>query len=681
MVKNTVCKPENIFNGLFSEQEIKEYKNTIIEALKVLNKKNLSLIIHNPSFPSKKGENTGVGTINSNGGKEFINFIEELGFNNIQLGPDGKTKSTDASPYIGTIFSTNPLFIDLFELTTSKWANILDTDTVKRIVENNPNKDNSKLAYSYIFEEQNKALSKAYTKFAKKLSEKKVDKTITKLNKKYIEFQKENAIWLDKDSLYEALSKKHGNDYWPMWNDELDKKLFCPEYIGTQEANDRIKELEKDYATEIDFYKFCQFIANEQKEETIKYTSEHNVKTMADIQVAFSDRDYWAYQALFLPGYYLGCPPDMFSRDGQAWGFPVLDPEKIYNEDGSLGESGKLLKFRFDKVFKENSGGARIDHAVGLIDPWVYRIGKTAKPSDGGSRLFSSPENDAFKKYARIEIKDIHKYGELDEPEFKLEDPNALISSENELRVNLYSLENPHVLDEYSKVVDIILKSAKEHNVDKEFIIYEDLGTITNPVKVVMQKRHLSGIRVTQFNDPEKWDHIYRGKNIDAYHWVTAATHDNLPLAVFINDLYNKNTAHPHVVQLAEDLIPDELAGERQQFIDKLHHDRREFVKAKLVELFVSRAENIQIFFNDLLGIEELYNVPGTAGSENWSLRVPNNYIDYYFDKLKNNLGMNIPDILKTAIEAKGSGFVEQALSKNPELLNELEKFANKFKG
>ena len=60
--------------------------------------------------------------------------------------------------------------------------------------------------------------------------------------------------------------------------------------------------------------------------------------------MAFSDRDVWAYQNLFLKGWNLGCPPDYFSEDGQDWGFPVVDPEKLFNPDGSLGEAGEKLK-------------------------------------------------------------------------------------------------------------------------------------------------------------------------------------------------------------------------------------------------------------------------------------------------------------------------------------------------
>ena len=71
---------------------------------------------------------------------------------------------------------------------------------------------------------------------------------------------------------------------------------------------------------------------------------------IADRQVAFSDRDNWAYKSLFLDGWCLGCPPDYFSKDGQAWGFSVVDPDKMFNDDGSLG---KPANFYTDRAIRE----------------------------------------------------------------------------------------------------------------------------------------------------------------------------------------------------------------------------------------------------------------------------------------------------------------------------------------
>lgn len=355
--------------------------------------------MHNGSFPAAEGENTGFGTINSNGGKAFINYIAGL-FDAIQMGPAGKTKSSDSSPYTGTIFSTNPLFVDLKELTTDKWHKILSIETFNDIVENNPNKGKNKTSYSYILKKQAEALAEAYKNFVK-LNDK-------KLMKEFESYKLENDSWLDKDSLYEALSIEHGTDFWPNWKSSTDKNLFNPKSNEEKiEFSKRIEEISKKYAKDIDEYKFIQFVLYKQNLETREYADSKNIKMIADRQVAFSDRDCWAYQSLFLEGWCLGCPPDYFSKDGQAWGFPVINPEKLYNADGSLGEAGILMKNLFKKMFKENPGGVRIDHIVGLIDPWVYKAGKKPMPEQGAGRLYSSPEHPELKKYAIAKLEDL----------------------------------------------------------------------------------------------------------------------------------------------------------------------------------------------------------------------------------------------------------------------------------
>lgn len=341
----------------------KKSKKVIRKALKVLGKKNFVFIMHGGSFPAQSGENTGFGTINSNGGKKFIEYAKNL-FDAIQMGPAGKTKSSDASPYTGTIFSNNPLFIDLKELTTKEWGCILSDATFNEIVNNNPNRDKNRTCYSYIVKKQEEALSEAYDNFIK-LNDK-------KLNKEFESYKIQNKSWLDNDALYEALAIEHDCDYWHNWKSEIDKNLLNPKSNEEKiEFAKRIEEISVKYSREIDRYKFIQYVLNKQNEQTRKFAKSNDIKMIADRQVAFSDRDEWAYQSLFLDGWCLGCPPDYFSEDGQAWGFPVMDPERMYNADGSLDEGGQLLKNLYKKMFKENPGGVRIDHIVGLIDPWV----------------------------------------------------------------------------------------------------------------------------------------------------------------------------------------------------------------------------------------------------------------------------------------------------------------------
>ena len=615
----------------------KSTKKVIKEALDVLGKKNFALIAHANSFPSYPETDTGFGSSNSRRAKDVIEFASGV-FNCIQLGPAGKTKSIDASPYTGTIFSNNPLFIDLEELTTKKWDKILSEETYKNIVENNPNKNTNRTAYKYIFEAQNKALKEAFSNF--------------KPDKDFEKFKKENAFWLEKDSLYEVLSLDHNNDYWPLWKSELDKNLFNPKDDSQKaQADARIKELKEKYKNEIEFYAFCQYVISVQNEETKKYALKHDIKMIADRQVAFSDRDIWAYQNLFLEGWYLGCPPDYFSKDGQAWGFPVVNPEKMYNPDGSLGDAGKLMKALYLKMFKENPGGVRIDHLVGLIDPWVYKKGNKPKIEEGAGRLYSSPHHDELKKYAIATMDDLNWEVEPDKEKW------------------IKSLTDSQI-KQYAQLLEkVVIAAAKEVGLSKDAIVCEDLGTLTYPVEQVIKYLGLQGMRLTQFVVPDKPEHPYRMKNIEEKVWAMVGTHDNEPIAMWADKSVNTHEGWLHAKNLAEDLNPNKDAKEIEMFAVELSKNSQLLTQTKLVELFASKAENIQIFFTDFLGMYEVYNRPGTSGSQNWSLRMPNNFEEFYYEQLRAQKGLNLPLILKLAIEARGESFIK----KNEKLIKKLE--------
>lgn len=607
--------------------------SVIRKALKALGKKNFVFIMHNGSFPSVEGENTGFGTINSQAGKNFIDYASGL-FDAIQMGPAGKTKSSDSSPYTGTIFSNNPLFIDLKELTTDKWHKILSGKTFKDIVDNNPNKDKNKTSYSYITKRQDEALTEAYENFLK-LNDK-------KLNAEFETYKIENDSWLDKDSLYEAFALENGTDYWPNWKNKTDKNVFNPKSIEEKiEYGKRIDEMSKKYAKEIDKYKFIQFVLNKQNVETKKYADSKNIKMIADRQVAFSDRDCWAYQSLFLEGWCLGCPPDYFSKDGQAWGFPVIDPEKLYNSDGSLGEAGILMKNLFKKMFKENPGGVRIDHIVGLIDPWVYKAGKKPMPEQGAGRLYSSPEHPELSKYAIA----------------KLEDLDTTLTSDKEKRVKSLTEEQIRL---YGRLIEkIVIAAAKEEGLTKDSIVCEDLGTLTNPVAAVMKEYELLGMKLTQFTVPTEDDDPYRCKNITKKCWAMIGTHDNQPVSLWAKSLVHTHEGYLHVKNLVEDLFKE--APNKDEIIVKMTNDENFLKETKLVELFACQAENIQIFFTDFFGMNQTYNTPGTSGDKNWSLRLPNNFAQM--------ATINLPLLLKKAIIARGSEFAKT----NKNIIEELD--------
>lgn len=622
-----------------SQTFTEENKKILKRALNALGKKNLTLIAHGGSFPAMPNNDYGFGTYNSRAGKELIKLISGL-FDSIQLGPAGKTGKGHPSPYTSTIFSLNTLFIDLEQLTTDEWNKILSVETYRRICDENPNKGTNMGNYDYAYDKHEEAMREAFSNFDFN-------------NKEYLDFVKENKTWLERDSIYEIVVNEYKKP-WAEWSSELDRKLFCPDPSGEfskEKCKKRIEEIVKNNKEEIDFYYFGQFVIWKQNNETKKFASKYGIKMIADRQVAFSDRDIWANQDLFLQDWFLGCPPDQFAEDGQAWGFPMLDPEKIFNKNGSLGKAGKLIKELYKKMFTENPGGVRIDHVVGLIDPWVYKKGCTPKPEEGAGRLYSSPEHPELGKYAIATTDDI---------EYR-------VPADSEFRVKKLNQEQ---IDKYARFMKkLIIDTAVECGLTKDEIICEDLGSQTYPVESVMEQYELNGMRLIQFSDPHKEKSKYRSSNVPANAWIMAGTHDSVPICMWAEDLVNTHEGYLHALNLMEDVYPNIYGRERDDTIVRLTTDSKFLADTKMAELFTSKAKNVQIFFADLWGIHEVYNLPGSPEAGNWKLRIPSNFEEELNNSKKYGYGFNFVPALITAMQARGEQFVKEHISIMNELL------------
>ena len=228
------------------------------------------------------------------------------------------------------------------------------------------------------------------------------------------------------------------------------------------------------------------------------------------------------------------------------------------------------------------------------------------------------------------------------------EDLDWTLEADKEKRVK--SLSDKQI-ELYGRLIEkIVIGAAKECGLDKNAIVCEDLGTLTNPVDAVMKKYGLQGMRLTQFVVPEKPAHPYRCKNITENVWNMVGTHDNNPIATWAESMINTHEGYLHAKNLVEDLFAD--ADNKDDIIVRLTQDKDYLTFIKLVEIFASKARNVQIFFTDFFQIKETYNTPGTSGDQNWSLRLPNNFEDLN--------AIDLLAILKQAIISRGSDFAEK---------------------
>ncbi len=112
--------------------------SAIVEALQVLGIRRLLLGIHDAAFPSAPAEDIGRGSPYGQGARELFDFARSLGFNGVQLGPQGMTSQDNASPYDSTLFSRNHLSLALLPLCSEDQGALLPLETLEALVAGRP---------------------------------------------------------------------------------------------------------------------------------------------------------------------------------------------------------------------------------------------------------------------------------------------------------------------------------------------------------------------------------------------------------------------------------------------------------------------------------------------------------------------------------------------------------------
>jgi 4-alpha-glucanotransferase len=399
------------------------------------------------------------------------------------------------------------------------------------------------------------------------------------------------------------------------------------------------------YAGQVEAYAFRQFLVHSQHAALRERTVAWGLKLYGDLQIGFSPKDAWAYQGLFLGSYLMGAPPSRTNPEGQPWNYPVLDPGQYHAPNGALidpdipvPQPGPVLWFMASRVTKMLSeyDGLRIDHPHGLVCPWVYRAGEmdALRAVQNGARLFSSPDLPDHPELARWALV---APGQLDRSLPRYADGAVRELSAVQVR-------------RYSALFDAIIAAAHAHGRKVSDLLCEVLSTMPHPLRRVMEQYGLGRFRVTQKADLTNPRDVYRGENAVAGDWMMVGNHDTKPIWALADQWRQAGGARAQADYLAWRLHPEEEG--REDFARRLVEEPGLLVQAKFADLFVSRAENVMVFFADLLGLKETYNAPGTVSDENWSLRIPQEYRREYGEKLERDAALNLPGALALALRA-----------------------------
>ena len=122
------------------------------------------------------------------------------------------------------------------------------------------------------------------------------------------------------------------------WSVEYAKYLVLKRINDNKPWNEWwIKEVPENELQEIDYHVWCQHVAAKQWNKIFKYAGSNNVQLIADcpFYVGLDSVDRYLNKDEFLldendrPTVVSGCPPDAFSDDGQLWGTPIYNFEKM----------------------------------------------------------------------------------------------------------------------------------------------------------------------------------------------------------------------------------------------------------------------------------------------------------------------------------------------------------------
>ena len=620
------------------EDEKKDYTQTLNQAMDYLGVVNRAMIIHGPSFPADKKNNIDQKIGSPYRAEEFLDFIEMHGFNAVQLGPTGKLNYGDNSPYSSSVFAKNPLFINFKELTSERYGSILSDEDIfeETYPISTSDEDHTRTDYKEAQAITKSLVARAHNRFLRKLDE--GNPIAQNLNEEFKNFQQENAQWLDYYAVLDVIAQKNKTDYGPNWPAN-ERNLIRDVKAKKPKAVAYYNEIKENNKTQIERYKFAQFLIDKQSKEDDR--NHENITYISDLLVGVSSFDEMIFSDVFHPTYKIGAKWGGPHNSPQLWNMALLDPNKLFDKNGALGPSGEFLKMKLKKAMTDASN-IRIDHAMGLVNPFVYDPNTVkmveVKNDEGKSEYY--PSRDGL------------KCGYLSE----------------------MGIDRSH---NFEKVLSkIIIPTMEEMGIDPKQVVWEDLGDDETGTffKVFRDKEHLPGISVLAWT---------RGENSPKENWAYLGCHDNPPVQQSIKNKQVQHTEPWNLDYLAGYLKPHpKKAQERADFINNMISDYRELAKAKWADLFRS-TRNIQISFMDFFGIDRQYNYPGTTGDQNWTLRLNSNYEDTYHNSLeRRSFTINMPEILKTAVQAKadmaiakGEKTQAQADRETQELLGKLDHY------
>lgn len=296
--------------------------------------------------------------------KRLIPWLSELGASIIAINPLHAIPNTvpyGISPYapISRLYK-NFIYLDLSGLEAEDV-----NESISKL------RETPFIDYEGVASTKLQALKKAFRFFLEKDYKKNTERA-----EEFRRYMLSESEDLELFATYMALSERFKTTDWQRWPVEYQDPLSFS-----------IKRFITENKEEILFFQYLQWLIDEQHRDIHRECREKGLLIGLGHDLAIGALkegfDVWANKDLFVLNMALGAPPDDFSPDGQNWGFPPMNPEKL--RDGGYNFFIKTLKKNM-----QYGGALRIDHAFGLFRQFWIPEGR--RPSEGAYVRFPHEE-------------------------------------------------------------------------------------------------------------------------------------------------------------------------------------------------------------------------------------------------------------------------------------------------
>lgn len=171
--------------------------------------------------------------------------------------------------------------------------------------------------------------------------------------------------WLRDYALFRVLKELLGGSPWFHWASESTDASIAA--LVAQPTPELREEFSSRYRHLVGYHTWVQYLLDQQLRSVRDYADERGVYLKGDmpIMVERDSVDVWLNPDLFNHHLRAGAPPDMFSPDGQNWGFP------IYNWPAHERQNFSWWRERIARLDRYFSA-YRIDHVLGFFR--IYAI-------------------------------------------------------------------------------------------------------------------------------------------------------------------------------------------------------------------------------------------------------------------------------------------------------------------